>query len=173
MNREEISTLWRNELLAIEAYQGALGAKEWKLGAGDPEIDELFRILVDHVQAASLLGRKFGRLKRMPSVSGHKAQGKWSEFGTLAGGLFRDANMFSDKAALEILKAGEECSLEDYEQILRDTAIVETLKPLIGRLVTKQRVRIRSLKDLCRGSRIAGREMNKDDVKGSFFGCRF
>jgi len=66
-----------NELSAIEAYQGTLGAKEWKLGDGDPEIDELFHILVDHVQAASLLGRTLGRLKRMPLVSelNHRASG--------------------------------------------------------------------------------------------------
>ncbi|MGH8526115.1 MAG: hypothetical protein ACREXY_18500 [Gammaproteobacteria bacterium] len=148
MNRKEIGTLWSNELSAIEAYQGTLGAKQWKLGDGDPEIDELFHILVDHVQAASLLGRKFGQLKRMPSVSELRPQGKWSEFGAMAGGLFRDANVFSDKAGLEILKEGEECSLEDYEQILQDTATVNNLRPLIGKLVTKQRAHIRSLSGL-------------------------
>lgn len=145
MNRKEISTLWSNELSAVEAYQGTLGAKEWKLGDGDPEIDELFHILVDHVQAASLLGRKLDRIKRMPSVSELEPQGKWPEFGTLAGGLFRDANVFSDKAGFAILKEGEECSLEDYEQILQDTATVKNLRPLIGKLVTKQRAHIRSL----------------------------
>jgi hypothetical protein len=148
MNREEINTLWMNELSAIEAYQGTLGAKEWKLGDGDPEIDELFHILVDHVQAASLLGRTLGRLKRMPSVSELKPQGKWSEFGTLAGGLFRDANVFGDTAGLEILKEGEECSLEDYEQMLHDTAVPKNLRPLIRKLVTKQRTHVRCLSGL-------------------------
>ena len=145
MNREEINSLWRNELSAIEAYQQTLGAKEWKLSEGDPEVDELFRILVDHVQAASLLGTKIRRLDVIRAADELEAPGKWSELGTLAGGLFRDAHVFSDKARLKVLKQGEECSLENYEHMLQETATPRTLKPLINKLANKQRAHIRAL----------------------------
>lgn len=148
MNREELNTLWINELSAIEAYQGMLGAKEWKLGDGDPQADELFRILVDHVRAASLLGRTLGRIKGPPAAGELESQGKRSELGTLAGGLFRDANVYSDKAGLEILKVGEACTLEDYEQMLQDTAVPKSLRPLIRKLAMKQRTHIRCLSAL-------------------------
>ena len=139
MNREEINSVWRNELSAIEAYQETLGAKEWKLGEGDPEVDELFHILVDHVQAASLLGTKIQRLDVIPAAEELEPQ---------AGGLFHDAHVFSEKAALRVLKQGEECSLEDYEHMLQDTAMPRTLKPLISKLVRKQRAHIRALSRL-------------------------
>ncbi len=148
MNREEIYSLWRNELSAIEAYQETLGAKEWKLGEGDPEVDELFQILVDHVQAASLLGTKIRRLDVIRAADELEAPDKWSELGTLAGGLFHDAHVFSDKAGLKVLREGEECSLEDYEHMLQDTTIPRTLKPLISKLVSKQRAHIRALSGL-------------------------
>ena len=148
MNRDEINSLWRNELSAIEAYQETLGAKEWKLGEGDPEVDELFHILVDHVQAAALLGSKIRRLEVIRAADELEPPGKWSELGTLAGGLFHDAHVFSDKAGLKVLKQGEECSLEDYEHTLQDTAMPRTLKPLISKLVSKQRAHIRALSGL-------------------------
>lgn len=148
MNREKINSLWRNELSAIEAYQETLGAKEWKLGEGDPEVDELFHILVDHVQAASLLGTKIRRLDFIRAADELEAPDKWSELGTLAGGLFHDARVFSDKAGLRVLKEGEECSLEDYEHMLQDTTMPLTLKRLISKLVSKQRAHIRALSGL-------------------------
>ncbi len=148
MNREEINSLWRNELSAIEAYQETLGAKEWKLGEGDPEVDELFRILVDHVQAASLLGTKIRRLDVIRAADELEPQSKWSELSTLASGLFHDAHVFSDKAGLRVLMQGEECSLENYEHMLQDTAMSRTLKPLISKLVSKQRTHIRALSGL-------------------------
>ncbi|MGH8534176.1 MAG: hypothetical protein ACREV1_16030 [Gammaproteobacteria bacterium] len=148
MNREEMKSLWRNELSAIAAYQETLGAKEWKLGEGDAEVDELFRILVDHVQAASLLGTKIRRLDVIPAAEELEPPGKWSKLGTLAGGLFHDAHVFSDKAGLKVLKGSEECSLEDYEHMLQDTGMPRTLKPLISKLVSKQRTHIRALSGL-------------------------
>ena len=165
MNREEINSLWRNELSAIEAYQETLGAKEWKLGEGDPEVDELFHILVDHVQAASLLGTKIRRLDVIRAADELEPQGKWSELGTLAGGLFHDAHVFSDKAGLKVLKQGEECSLEDYEHMLQDTAMPRTLKPLISKLVSKQRAHIRALS----GFDVAP----ENESKIRYFACRY
>ena len=148
MNREEINSLWRNELSAIEAYEETLGAKEWKLGEGDPEVDELFHILVDHVQAASLLGTKIRRLDVIPAADELEPRGKWSDLGTLAGGLFHDAHVFSDKAGLKVLKQGEESSLENYEHMLQDAAMSRTLTSLISKLVSKQRAHIRALSGL-------------------------
>ncbi|MDQ3565136.1 MAG: hypothetical protein M3436_13690 [Pseudomonadota bacterium] len=148
MNREEINSLWRNELSAIEAYQETLGAKEWKLGEGDPEVDELFHILVDHVQAASMLGTKIRRLDVIRAADELEPRNTLSELGTLAGGLFHDAHVFSDKAGLKVLKQGEECGLEDYEHMLQDTAMPRTLKPLISKLASKQRAHIRALSGL-------------------------
>ena len=48
--------------------QGSIEDREWKLGGGDPEVDELFHILVDHVQAAALLGTKIRRLDVIPAA---------------------------------------------------------------------------------------------------------
>ena len=50
-----------------------------------------------------------------------------------------------NRAGLRVLKQGEECSLEDYEHMLPDTAMPRTLKPLISKLVSKQRAHIRTL----------------------------
>ncbi|MGH8487416.1 MAG: hypothetical protein ACREXS_00705 [Gammaproteobacteria bacterium] len=148
MNREEMKSLWRNELSAIEAYQETLGAKEWKLGEGDPEVDQLFHILVDHIQAASLLETKMRRLDVIRTADELEGPGKWSGLSTVAGGLFHDAHVFSDKAGLKVLKQGEECSLEDYEHMLQDTAMPPSMKPLISKLVRKQRAHIRALSGL-------------------------
>lgn len=98
-------------------------------------------------------------------MHGHEPPGRWSEAGAHAGGLFRDANVFSDKAALEILKEGETCCLEDYERMLRDTASVK-LRPLIGKLVTKQRAHIRSLDGLMSRLENGSSEGEKHEVKG-------
>lgn len=115
--------------------------------APDPQIQALFHILVDHVQAASQLATEAQRLGGRP-VNGTKAWDSLSHLRMDAARLFGDANPFGDKAALEALKEGEESGLKEYQAVLHYDALSPEVKPLIGSLETKQQAHVRALEDL-------------------------
>jgi len=71
MNHRKINHLLNTELSAVETYEQALQEKEWKVLSPDPQIQALFHIVVDHVQAASQLATEVQRLGGRP-VNGPK-----------------------------------------------------------------------------------------------------
>jgi len=148
MNHRKIKHLLNTEISAVETYEQALQEKEWKVLGPDPQVQALFHILVDHVQAASQLATEVQRLR---PVNGTKATKGWDSLSHLrmdAARLFGDANPFGDKAALEALKEGEESGLKEYQAVLRHDALSPEVKPLIGSLETKQHAHVRALEDL-------------------------
>jgi Domain of unknown function (DUF2383) len=147
MNHRKINHLLNTELSAVETYEQALQEKEWKVLGPDPQIQALFHILVDHVQAASQLATEVQRLGGRP-VNGTKAWNSLSHLRMDAATLFGDANPFADKAALEALKEGEESGLKEYQAVLHHDALSPEVKPLIGSLETKQQAHVRALEDL-------------------------
>lgn len=147
MNHRKINHLLNTELSAVETYEQALQEKEWKVLGPDPQIQALFHILVDHVQAASQLATEVQRLGGRP-VNGTKAWDSLSHLHMDAARLFGDANPFGDKAALEALKEGEESGLKEYQAVLHHDALSPEVKPLIGSLETKQQAHVRALEDL-------------------------
>jgi len=147
MNHRKINHLLNTELSAVETYEQALQEKEWKVLGPDPQIQVLFRILVDHVQAASQLATQAERLGGRPG-NGTKAWNSLSHLRMDAPTRFGDANRFGDKAALEALKEGEESGLKEYQAVLHHEALSPAVKPLIGSLETKQQTHVRALEDL-------------------------
>ncbi len=147
MNHHEINQLLITELSAVETYEQALQEKEWKVLGPDPQILELYHILVDHIQAASRLGMEVQRLGGKP-VNGTRAWASWSHLRMDAVRFMGDAGRGGDKAALEALKEGEESGLEDYRAVLHDRALPPEIKPLIRALETKQQAHVRALGDL-------------------------
>lgn len=147
MNHRKINHLLNTELSAVETYEQALQDKEWKVLGTDPQIQALFHILVDHLQAASRLATEVRRLGGRP-VNGTKAWDSLSHLRMDAASLFDDGNRFGDKAALETLKEGEESGLKEYQAVLHRDALSPEVKPLIGSLETKQKAHVRALEDL-------------------------
>ena len=145
MNPRKINHLLNTEISAVETYEQALQEKEWKVL--DPQIQALFHILVDHVQAASQLATEVQRLGGRP-VNGTKAWDRLSHLRMDAASLFGDANSFGDKAALEALKEGEESGLKEYRAVLHHDVLSPEVKPLIGSLEAKQQAHVRALADL-------------------------
>ncbi len=147
MNRRKIHHLLNTELSAVETYEQALQEKEWKVLDPDPEIKALFHILVDHLQAASLLATEAQRLGERP-VNGTQAWDSWRHRRMDTARLFDDVDRFGDKAALEALKEGEESGLKEYQAVLYHDALSPEVKPLIRSLETKQQAHVRALDDL-------------------------
>ena len=146
MNHLKINQLLNTELSAVETYEEALQEKDWKVLSPDPQIQALFHILVDHLQAASQLGNEVQRLGGRP-VNGTQARDSWSHRRMDAVRL-HDVNRFGDKAALEALKEGEENGLKEYQAVLHHQTLPPEVKPLIRSLKTKQQAHVRALEDL-------------------------
>lgn len=147
MNHLKVNQLLNTELSAVETYEEALQEKDWKVLSPDPQIQALFHILVDHLQAASQLGTEVQRLGGRPA-NGTQAWDSWSHRRMDAGRLLGDVNRFGDKAALEALKEGEESGLKEYQAGLHHQTLPPEVKPLIRSLKTKQQAHVRALDDL-------------------------
>ncbi|MGH9892485.1 MAG: hypothetical protein ACREA0_10965 [bacterium] len=147
MSQRKIKHLLNAELSAVETYEQALQEKDWKVLGPNPQIQALFHILVDHVQAASQLATEVQRLAGRPVNGTKEAWDRSSHLRTDAARLFGDANPFGDKAALETLKESEESGLKEYQAVLHQ-ALSPEVKPLIRSLKTKQQAHVRALDDL-------------------------
>lgn len=148
MNQRKIKHLLNAELSAVETYEQALEEKEWKVLGPNPQIQALFHILVDHVQAASQLATQVQRLGGRPVNGTKEAWDRSSHLRTDAARLFGDANPFGDKPALETLKESEESGLKEYQAVLHHQALSPEVKPLIRSLKTKQQAHVRALDNL-------------------------
>ena len=131
---DEMNKLLKSELSAIETYQQALEKKDT-----DPEhvpaIDAMSAILDDHQRAASRIEAAI-RQKGGEPVHSSGAWGTWSSI------VMGTAQLFGDKAALKVLKEGEQSGLKEYEDVLVDTGIPQDQKTLISDLAATQRMHI-------------------------------
>ncbi len=140
MMHDEMNKLLTSELSAIETYKQALEKKDT-----DPEhvtaIDELSAILDDHQRAAS---RIEAAIRQKGGVPVHSS-GAWGTWSTIVMGT---AQLFGDKAALKVLKEGEESGLKEYADVLSDTGIPQDQKTLISDLVASQRMHVQTIDGL-------------------------
>jgi hypothetical protein len=136
---DEMNKLLKSALSAIETYQQALEKKDTD-PAHVTAIDALSRILADHQRAASRIEPQF--VKRAVNrciVPAHAAPGPI---------VMGTAQLFGDKAALKVLKEGEEKGLKEYEDVLGDTGIPQDQKTLISDLLATQRMHVRTIDGL-------------------------
>jgi hypothetical protein len=140
MTSDQMNTLLRNELSAVETYQQGLGKGEDRLGH-ETEFEQLAGILNGHQRAAARLETLIRKLGGMPTQESG-AWGAWSKI------VMGTAKLFGEKSALKALKEGEESGLKDYQDVLQDSAIIEDLKTEINALAANQMAHIRTLDQL-------------------------
>ncbi|MDO8757275.1 MAG: DUF2383 domain-containing protein [Elusimicrobiota bacterium] len=124
-NKEEVqnlSTLVRGELAAVETYKQALDKISTKESAG-----ELKRIESDHEQALKVLREHMAQRSAAAPVD----SGLWGEWAKAVAGA---ASAFGDKAAIKALKEGEEHGVYSYERALGD----ESMDAEIRRIISSQ-----------------------------------
>jgi rubrerythrin len=140
MTSDQMNTMLRNELSAIETYQQALGRGEDRLER-QTEFEQLAAILNDHQRAAARLETLVRKLGGTPT---HES-GAWGAWSKIVVGT---AKLFGEKSALKALKEGEESGLKEYQDVLQDPAISEDLKTEINAFAANQMAHIRTLDHL-------------------------
>ena len=118
---ENLSTLVKAELAAVETYKQAL-----EKVAGQVVAPELRRIEAEHAEALSLLqGHMTEVNEKIPSDSG-----LWGEWSKAVEGT---AKVFGDKAAIAALKQGEEHGVHSYENALRNQDLDAEIRQIISK----------------------------------------
>jgi Domain of unknown function (DUF2383) len=140
MTSDQMNTLLRNELSAVETYQQALGKGEDRLGH-ESEFEQLAAILNDHERAAARLEALIRKLGGTPT----QESGGWGAWSKIVMGT---AKLFGEKSALKALKEGEESGLKEYHDVLQDPAIRGELKTEINTFAANQIAHIGTLNDL-------------------------
>jgi demethoxyubiquinone hydroxylase (CLK1/Coq7/Cat5 family) len=140
MTSDQMNTLLRNELSAVETYQQALGKGEDRLGH-ETEFEQLAAILNDHQRAAARLETLARKLGGTPTHESG-AWGAWSKI------VMATAKLFGEKSALKALKEGEDSGLKEYQDALQEPTISEDLKSEINAFAANQIAHIRTLDDL-------------------------
>jgi len=133
---DTLNALLRGELAAVETYRQAEARFE-----GQPHVDELRRIGLDHQQAA-------GRLRQHVEQHGGppaEHSGLWGNFAALVEGA---ARVLGKTAALKALKEGEEQGIDDYETALDNPELPAECHRLIETLLPRCRAHIRALERL-------------------------
>jgi CBS domain-containing protein len=117
-----VTSLVKDELAAAETYKQAL--QTFRRG---PAEEELRRIENDHEEAARLLRERLARIG-VNAPGGSELTGAWSK------PIEGTGKAMDDKAALKILKEGEQNGIQDYQDALRDLG----LDPEVKRLITTE-----------------------------------
>ncbi len=138
---ETLNSLLRGEMSAIETYRLALE----KVG-DEPGAQELQGILRDHRDAADRLWHHIERHEGRPAES----SGPWGGWAKLVQGT---ANLLGDAAALKALKEGEQHGLKEYEEALRDEALLADCLELVRELLARQEQHVRILDRMMAGGR--------------------
>lgn len=119
---QNLGTLVRGELAAVETYKQALDKISTKESKG-----ELQRIETDHEQALKVLREHMESRSAAAPVD----SGLWGEWAKAVEGA---ASAFGDKAAIKALKEGEEHGVYSYERALGD----EHMDAEIRRIISSQ-----------------------------------
>ena len=113
---DALNELLRGQHAAVETYTQALE----KLG-GYSDADPLFAALLDHKAAAAATIKEITRLGGAATPT----SGVW---GAWAQAVTGGAKLLGNKAALKVLKEGEEHGIEEYEEILNQGEVASTFK---------------------------------------------
>jgi rubrerythrin len=113
------NSLLRGELSAIETYNQALEKFE-----NDSERSVLRTIQNDHQSSAGRLREHLIDMGAEPSTE----SGAWGAFAKAVEGA---AKMLGESPALAALKQGEEHGIDEYEEALRNTDVMDEIKTVI------------------------------------------
>lgn len=131
---DTLNSLLRGEIAAAETYREALE----KL-SNEPAAANLQRIHADHQQAAGALQQQIRAL----GGCAEEQSGTWGDFARTVEGV---AKIFGNKAALKVLKEGEEHGAALYHRILREEDLpLETLRLILFTLMPQTRDHIAAL----------------------------
>lgn len=125
-----LNSLLRGEMSAIETYRQAI-----EKFAGEPEVDQLRAMRLDHRDAADALWHHIERHGAAPS----EGSGPWGAFAKAVEG---SAKLLGNTAALKALKEGEEHGLKEYQDALEDGKLPADCAELIRGFIPKQRQHI-------------------------------
>ena len=129
-----LNSLLRGELSATETYQQALEKLQ-----NDPGGSELRSIHVEHREAANTLRKHVHGCGGKPD----QGSGVWGTWAKLVEGT---AKLFGNKAALKVLKEGEEHGVKEYEDALNDNTLPAECQTLIrSQLLPQTRKHISAL----------------------------
>jgi hypothetical protein len=104
---DELNSLLRGEISAVETYQQALGKFEWKYT--EDVVKELRRILSEHQSAVDTLHTRVVDLGGTPS----EGSGAWGVFTAAVTGT---AKILGPQTTISALRQGEEHGVGDYEK---------------------------------------------------------
>lgn len=113
------NSLLRGELSAIETYNQALEKFD-----SETERSALRSIQNDHQNSASRLRDHIIEMGAEPAAE----SGAW---GTFAKAVEGTAKMLGESPALAALKQGEEHGIDEYEEALRNTGVMDEIKTVI------------------------------------------
>jgi bacterioferritin (cytochrome b1) len=113
------NSLLRGELSAIETYSQAI-----EKYSDSPMAKSLSDIRKDHVNSANLLADNVTGMGGEPETD----SGAWGVFAKTVQGT---ANVFGKNTAIESLLKGEESGRSDYEDALKNEAVMPDCKTLI------------------------------------------
>ncbi len=130
----KLESLHRGELAAVETYRQAIEKEGADAGI-------LTRLKSEHQDAADRLRDRITSLGGTASTS----SGVWGGFAKAIEGA---AKVFGNKAALEVLKQGEEHGVNEYEEALTDPKVDVASKDLIRTtLLPRQRQHVTTLSE--------------------------
>jgi CBS domain-containing protein len=112
------NVLIKDELAAVETYRMAISRATGGTAA------ELRRLGNEHERAATLLQEKLAERGIEPATR----SGLWGGWARLVEGA---AALLGEKAAIKVLKEGEEHGIKDYERVLSDSHLAVDLRVLI------------------------------------------
>ena len=126
---EQLNSLLRGEMSAVETYQMALD----KVDEIGPAREELLVCLKSHEDRVQMLTDAIIELGGEPA----QGSGPWGVFAkTVQGG----AKIFGDKATIAALEEGEDHGLHDYEDEVQDDDLdIESRELIVNQLLPMQR----------------------------------
>lgn len=132
---DELNSLLRGELSAVETYEQALS----KVDEYPAAMQEVRRIRDEHRDASQTLREHVTKFGGTPSTG----SGVWGDF---AGAVTGAAKLVGPDTTLAALKTGEEHGIRDYESALKKDALPAECKELVrGTLLPKCRAHVAAL----------------------------
>jgi hypothetical protein len=117
---KQIDELIRGEMAAVKSIDAILAKLK-----DQNEIKELTTIKADHLKAVDILKPYLEDSFKDQEFK----SGPWSAFASAFTG---GASLFGDKAALNALKVGEQHSLNEYQEFLKDNKIKPEVRQIIS-----------------------------------------
>src|SRR5437762_11300960 len=133
---DQLNSLLRGELAAIETYEQALRKLN---GPGTELADQLVHFAAEHSRNADALKARVEALGGACAAS----SGAWGAWSKIVQG---SANVFGDGSAIKALEEGEEHGLKDYQDALENDDLDDPSRRLVeNELIPRQRKHIAAL----------------------------